>query len=184
MNQEYYCVNINPLLKCYWVICMDKKSPKRKVIRLKGYDYSQTGVYFVTICTEDRKNYFWAEVGAIIDRPQDIKLSAYGDIANNAINNISLIYPAVEVVHYVIMPNHIHLLLTIHSDEDGRPLVAPTISQIIKQLKGYISKQTGKPIFQRSFYDHIVRDQSDYQNIWQYIDTNPAKWQEDKYYNQ
>ena len=109
------------------MIKMDKELPSRKRNRLKHYDYSSCGAYFITICTSDRRNYFWNGVGATIGRPQDVDLSQYGKLVDEAINNIPSIYPALKLDHYVIMPDHIHLLLIIRADEYGRPMVAPTI---------------------------------------------------------
>ncbi|MBQ9746356.1 MAG: hypothetical protein IJW21_05995, partial [Clostridia bacterium] len=112
------------------VMKMDKEKelPKRKDLRLKQYDYSSPGGYFLTLCTLERRNYFWENVGATIGRPQDVVLSHYGNIVDEAINNIPSIYPALDVDHYVIMPDHIHLLLIVRADEHGRPMVAPTMS--------------------------------------------------------
>ena len=129
-----------------WVIKMDKELPSRKRNRLKHYDYSSCGAYFITICTSDRRNYFWNGVGATIGRPQDVDLSQYGKLVDEAINNIPSIYPALKLDHYVIMPDHIHLLLIIRADEYGRPMVAPTISREVQQLKGYITKRIGHSI--------------------------------------
>ncbi len=172
-------------------------------MRLTEYDYNTCGAYFVTICTQDRRWIFWengvnlgsesqsdaegtsktAEVGAIIDRPQKWELSYCGQIADKAINYIPMVYPEVKVDNYVIMPNHIHLLLTIQNDNGGRSMIAPTVSRVVKQLKGYISKQLGESVFQRSYYDHIIREMNDYLAFWQYIDENPAKWELDEYHN-
>ena len=103
------------------------------------------------------------------------------------------------------MPNHIHLIIrtrpayaikncgrvprnlvvcTIKIDNGTMWASSPTqsISQLIKSFKILVAKEVGKPIFQRSFYDHVIRDEEDYLKIWNYIDTNPAKWHEDKYY--
>ena len=157
--------------------------PKRKPTRLKEYDYSLPGAYFITICTKERKNLLWNNVGASIARPQDIVLSMYGNITDNAIKNIPFKYSCVSIDKYCIMPNHIHLLLTIHSDENGRPMVAPTISTIIQQMKGHITKQIGFPIWQKLFHDHIIRGEKDYAEIWEYIDNNPLKWQEDCFFS-
>jgi len=107
--------------------CEAMDMPKRKRNRLTGFDYSTPGVYFITFCTKDRKNLLWENVEASIVCLEDVVLSAYGRITENAINSIPQHYPAVRVNHYVIMPNHIHLLLQIESDIDGRPMVAPTI---------------------------------------------------------
>lgn len=90
-------------------------------------------------------------------------------------------YENVFVDNYVIMPNHIHLIIRLQND-GGRPMVVPTISRIIQQFKGYVTKQVGMPVWQEKSYDHIIRDDYDYMIRYQYIDDNPAKWIEDKYY--
>ena len=154
--------------------------PKWKPTRLPEFDYSTPGAYFITICTKDRKNLFWEDVGASIARPQ---LTPWGEIADKAISQIPKYYPAISVDHYVIMPNHIHLLLQINTDTDGRPMVAPTISIVVQQLKGVITKQIGQSVWQKLFHDHVIRGDADYLKIWEYIDNNPAKWEEDCFYN-
>ena len=160
----------------------EKELSKRKRIRLENYDYSSCGAYFLTVCTAERRNCFWKNVGAIIDRPQDVVLSEYGKIVNTAINNIANVYPSLSVDHYVIMPNHIHLLLRVCADECGRPMVAPTMSRVIKQLKGYVSKQTENALWQKSFYDHIIRNREDYEKHVKYIYENPMRWYYDELY--
>lgn len=80
------------------------------------------------------------------------------------------------------MPNHIHLLLSIRGNENGRPMGAPTISTVINQFKGFVSKQAGFSVWQKLFYDHIVRGEQDYEEIWEYIDANPLKWENDEFY--
>lgn len=102
----------------------NKTFPKRKSIRLKNYDYSTAGVYFITICTKDRKNYFWKPkdiyskfIGKNIIRPYRIPLSKYGRIAERKLLNIPRIYKGVSVSSFVIMPNHIHMLLTVESNQ-------------------------------------------------------------------
>lgn len=156
----------------------NKEIPKRKKNRLTCYDYSSCGAYFLTVCTSNRCNYFWendvsSEVGATIGRPYDVKLSKYGKIADKAINDIPFVYPAVKVDHYVIMPDHIHLLLSIRADESGRPMVAPTVSRIVQQMKCCVSKRIGHPICQKSFFDHVIRNKEDYQKHVKYIYENP-----------
>ena len=74
------------------------------------------------------------------------------------------------------------MILVIKS-EYGRAMLAPTISRVIQQMKGYVSKQIGKPIWQKLFYDHIIRNEQDYNEIWQYIENNPQKWSEDSFFN-
>ncbi len=154
----------------------EKELPKRKDIRLKNYDCSSSGGYFLTICTSERRNYFWENVGATIGRPQDITLSQYGNIVDEAINNIPSIYPALDVDCYVIMPDHIHLLLIVRADEYGRPMVAPTMSRVVQQLKGYITKRIGSSIWQKLFVDHVIRNRQDYEKHVKYIYENPMKW--------
>ena len=140
------------------------------------------GAYFITICTKDRRNLLWENVGASIARPQDVVLSAYGRIIEAAIHSIPKCYSVVTVDHYVIMPNHVHLLLRISSGNDGRPMDAPTISTVVQQMKGYVTKRIGKSIWQKLFHDHIIRSEKDYQKIWNYIEGNPMKWAEDCFY--
>ncbi len=155
------------------------ETPKRKPNRLPNFDYSAPGAYFITICTKDRRNLFWTDVGASIARPQ---LTLWGDIAAKSICDIPKHYPAVSVDHYVVMPNHIHLLLQINTDTDGRAMLAPTVSHVVQQLKGVITKQIGQSVWQKLFHDHIIRSETDYLKIWEYIENNPAKWEEDCFY--
>ncbi len=145
--------------------------PKRKDIRLKTYNYNSSGFYFITICT----------VGAVIGRPQEAPLNAKGKIVEQAINDIPKYYPMYYVDNYVIMPDHIHLLLQIvYSDKNGRPMTAPTISTVINQLKGRVTKQVVFKVWQKSFFDHIIRNEEDYIKHYNYIETNPILWEEDK----
>lgn len=83
----------------------------------------------------------------------------------------------VSVDYYVIMPDHLHLLISIHPDKDGRPMVAPTVGNIVRQFKGAVTKQIGKSIWQKSFYDHIVRNGDDYNETVEYIYQNPMRRQ-------
>ena len=168
---------------------MDSGLPKRKRNRLKSYDYSTNGMYFITICTKDKEKILWDNdqydgniVGANCVRPlSDIKFSLYGITVKTEIEKIESIYNGIiKIENYVVMPNHIHLLILI--DSYGRTQFAPTLSRVVKQFKGVITKQIGKSIFQRSFHDHIIRDAQDYQKIWEYIDTNPLKWELDCFY--
>ena len=154
------------------------KLPTRKTNRLKDYDYSQNGAYYITICTKDKQKMLWEQtVGARIARPP---LTSVGKTVENAISGISIHYPMIEVDKYVVMPNHIHMILLI--DDNGRALRAPTISTVINQMKGYVTKQIGCSIWQKLFHDHIIRNEHDYLRIWQYIDENPVKWVDDEYF--
>ncbi|MBR5520915.1 MAG: hypothetical protein IKU54_02865 [Oscillospiraceae bacterium] len=159
----------------------------RKKNRLENYGYKNKGAYFLTICTKDKKHIFWqnneTRVGADIIRPNDeIKLSYEGEVVKFAIENIKTIYNNISVNHYVIMPNHIHIILEIKNDCDGRMISAPTRSVVIGQMKRYCSKIIGRPIWQKSFYDHIIRNDADYLEKANYILTNPHKWSDDEYY--
>ncbi len=156
--------------------------PKRKKIRLPEFDYSTAYAYFITICTANRKNLFWANAATNISCPQDIQLSPYGSVVEKVIADIPRHYPAVSIERHVIMPNHIHLLLQIHSDSHGRAMRAPTISSVVQQMKGKVSKQIGFSPWQKGFYDHIVRNVTDYQDIWHYIEGNPMRWADDRLY--
>ena len=164
----------------------DKKDlPKRKDPRLKGYDYSKAGAYFLTICTQNRKNILSKIVGEGFPLPQ---LSPYGEIVEKWIQKISEKYPEASVDSYVIMPNHIHILLSIVKD-DGRGNPSPTADTVIGWLKYQSTKEinqlrgsAGEKIFQRSFFDHIVRNRDDYYEIYKYIYENPLRWQYDKLY--
>ena len=156
--------------------------PKRKPNRLKAFDYSQPNAYFITICTKNKEMLFWENVGASIARPEKPKLSFYGSVVEEAISNIPKVYPMVSVDNFVIMPNHIHLLLQIHSDSSGRAMLAPTISKVVQQMKGFVTKQIGKSIWQKLFHDHVIRDEAGYLKIWNYIEGNPSKWEEDCFY--
>ena len=146
---------------------------KRKQIRLKNYDYSQNGYYFITICTKDKQSLFWEEKHGNCINPQ---LSEYGKIAGEAINSISSHYPNVKIDKYVIMDNHIHMILVIMANDDinnGQIISAPTIMRVVGQMKRWISKQIGFSIWQKSFYEHVIRSDSDYKIKAEYIMNNP-----------
>lgn len=172
---------------------LNKNFPKRKSIRLKNYDYSTAGVYFITICTKDRKNYFWKPkdiyskfIGKNIIRPYRIPLSKYGRIAERKLLNIPRIYKGISVSSFVIMPNHIHMLLTVESNQkySNSKMLDVTedkasITRVVKQFKGAVSKEVGFSVWQRSFYDHIVRSEKDLTKMWLYIKSNPLLWEDD-----
>ena len=147
----------------------------RKPNRLKNYDYSSQGAYFITICTLDRKCILSRIVGGDALIAPQTNLTHCGEIARKYIESM----PGID--KYVIMPNHIHLLIAIDGPMKAS---APTISvpNLIRSFKVLVSKEIGQSIWQRSFYDHIIRDEDDYLNHLQYIENNPAKWSEDKYY--
>ncbi|HOF02574.1 MAG TPA: transposase [Atribacterota bacterium] len=199
------------------------KLPTRKNIRLKNYDYSNAGYFFITICTKNKQNYFWENIPTNMDSQfQNPILSEFGKLVDREINTISSIYENVEIDKYIIMPNHLHMIIVLHqmkpahtktsehrfptSNDGGRSENAPTeydeylrnvikinnqneniqnkpaISRIVKQFKGSISKQLGFSLWQKSFFDHIIRNEQEYQKIWNYIEENPLRWIDDQYY--
>lgn len=152
---------------------------KRKKMRLAGYDYSSCGMYFITICIADRRSLLWKNVGANCVRPNESPiLSDIGKIIDNEIQKLGGIYENVEVDKYCIMPDHIHMIISILPDEGGRTQFAPTLSRVVKQFKGSITKQLGFSIWQKSFNDRIIRSETGYLEACQYIDGNPMKWEE------
>lgn len=176
--------------------------PVRKPIRLHDYDYSRSGAYFVTVCTKNKQHLFWDNndkyrpvlsdkngltiVGTANGRPQTsnkIRLSQYGWYVKKALHNINGIYPMVFVDKYVIMPDHIHVIIRIEVEDNiksgGRPMAVPTISRVINQFKGYVSRQAGFHVWQSRFFDHIIRNQAEYTAYWRYIESNPVNWEND-----
>ena len=154
--------------------------PERKQLRLKGFDYSNPGKYFVTICTFERKNLL---SDIILDNdpcsvPQ-IALTNIGNEIEKAIQYINDNYKDAKVEKYVIMPNHIHLIMML--DESGGH-GNPPLQNIIGQLKSYTTRKYGSILWQRSYHDHIIRNEQDYKKIWDYIESNPNKWTQDRYY--
>ena len=167
---------------------------KRKPNRLPGYDYSRGGVYFLTICARNQTPVFGCvasqktEVGGgVLDAPQTA-LSEYGFAVERKLHEMTGVYEDISLLNHVIMPNHIHLLLHLENGPSGTP--APTHGQrandaipaFVSTLKRMTNKTCGQNLWQRGYHDHIVRNDADYLRIWQYIETNPAKWAEDKYY--
>lgn len=107
-----------------------------------------------------------------------LPLSKIGIVIENEIYKLNTVYENIKVDKYQIMPNHIHLIIFIYEDSNGRTQFAPTISRIIKQFKGSITKQIGFSIWQKSFYDRIIRNEKEYQSVWNYIHNNPLKYLE------
>lgn len=169
------------VLQCFPEVRKTSEMPKRKQIRIKEYDYSQPGYYFITICASERKCLFSSLVGAAISRPQ---LTECGKYIEKSLSEISKIYKNVSVDKYVVMPNHVHIILVIaEMAENGRMISAPTIPQIVGQMKRWVSKQAGYSCWQKSYYEHIIRNEQEYQSICEYIENNPLKWELDKYYS-
>ena len=155
--------------------------PKRKSTRLKGYDYGTPGAYFVTICTHNRKCILGNIVGeGLRALPQNIMMPIGNEI-EKSIQFINKNYTSVHVDKYVIMPNHIHLIVVLN-DSGGHG--NPPLQNIIGQLKSYTTDKFGNVLWQRSYHDHIIRGEEDYKKIWDYIDTNVIRWKEDCFYNE
>ena len=170
----------------------ENKLPQRKNIRLQGYDYSSNGCYFVTICVKD-KQYLLAHykskeeiVGAgLRARPQDaIVLTPLGREVEKSIGYINTHYKDIDVENAIVMPNHIHLLITIDNIEarytGGHG--DPPLQDIIRNFKSYttkkyweISSNKNDILWQRGYYDQIIRNQSDFEYHWNYIEYNALK---------
>ena len=166
--------------------------PKRKPTRLKGYDYSTPGAYFITICTHNRKYLFSNIVGAIHELPEN-KLTQYGELVEQIIEILPDRFN-VFIPKYVIMPNHVHLIIEICSDNEERAIRESPLQyhrSVIDKMVGFLKMNVSKKIhntdnekiWQRSYHDHIIRCEKDYQKIWEYIDTNVIRWKKDCFYN-
>ena len=159
--------------------------PQRRTNRLDYYDYSQNGAYFITICTQDRKKVLSKiAVGTPLPGcPQEpaVKLLPHGKIADKYIQQMNAFYEYVSVEKYVIMPDHIHLLLRIHNPNGHPGTGVPTqrtsvAARFVGTLKRFCNKEYGENIWQSRYYDHVIRNRKDYDEIWQYIENNPKKW--------
>jgi len=162
--------------------------PVRKSNRLQGYDYNQNGACFVTICAKDRAPLFGKIiVGAASCRPQASRrpqLSAIGEIIESEIVRLSQTYDGVFVDCHVVTPNHVHMIIAICNENGsvctgGRQNAAPTVSRMIQQWKRAISIKAGFSPWQKSFHDHIIRNEQDYIRIAEYIGNNPVTWEKD-----
>ena len=158
--------------------------------RLPDYDYGRNGCYFVTFCTKDRENLL-SDVGRGLapGMSPELTLSPVGKILEFQLRALPQRFPTVTIDHYVIMPNHIHLLLSVGHTPGASP--RPTLSQIIGACKSLTTRTAnaadhhpGRIVFQASYHDHVIRNEADYLKHWQYIDDNPAKWDEDEYYTE
>jgi REP element-mobilizing transposase RayT len=157
-----------------------RELPIRKPNRLKGYDYSQGGAYFITICAKDRMELFSTIIGEASCQVY-VELTKTGKIVDEAISRITEIYEYVSIEKYIIMPNHIHMIALI-SGNSGRQVAAPTVSQIIGNLKRAVSMCVESKKKKKSYYDHIIRNDSEYLNIAEYIESNPLLWNDDCFY--
>jgi len=163
-----------------------ENDPKpHKPPRLKHYDYTTPGYYFVTFNTRLRRRDILAKT--VPPSQQDVGTAAFGgpvfpltpagEILRKLIDNIDRVYPDVHVDCYAIMPDHVHLLLSLGCGDDpysAGAITSPTpLSQIINSLKGLSTKRWGSPLWQDEYYDHIIRDPGDLTNTRRYIQGNP-----------
>ena len=166
--------------------------PQRKPLRLSGYDYSSTGAYFVTFGTHEKQRFLGhiPSVGAIHESPA-VRLTAAGEAVERCILKLPERFPFLTLDAHVVMPNHVHLLLTFTQPEERAIRESPLRRSLLSKAMGYLKMNAGQEIrlllpleqvWQRGYYDHLVRDENDYLRIWTYIETNPAKWREDVYY--
>jgi REP element-mobilizing transposase RayT len=160
----------------------------RKKNRLVKYDYSKPGGYFITICTNKKENTF----GSITDG--EIKLSYLGNLARNNWSSIAEHFPMVEVGEFVIMPNHLHGILyfqnnfpSIGMNDNNLPVTIPKISNlkdVVGSFKMSVTREVrklrpGLEVWQRNYYDHVIRNEQDEQRIVEYIQMNPIRWADD-----
>ncbi len=162
--------------------------PKRKNIRLAKYDYSTPGAYFVTICTQNKKHVF--EIESVGNGLRAVPC-LQNEIIHKWVRETENKFSNIKIDKYVIMPNHLHLLVNIAERHAGRSLQdamhffkTMTTNEYIKGVKNNLLPPFNKKLWQKSFYDHIIRDENDYKRILEYIDTNPLKWEEDKFYTE
>ncbi|CAN5663664.1 transposase [soil metagenome] len=166
-------------------------------LRYIDYDYSKEGAYFITICTQDKK----CTLGKILNNK--MQLSSAGKTANDYLKLISNTYQNVIVYESMVMPNHVHLIIEIVSTEelsnDGQIVLTKERDNrrkmLIPKIMGWYkmntakhidseNKSTGKSFWQRSYYDHIIRNVESYQKISEYILSNPENWHKDKFYKE
>lgn len=153
--------------------------PKRKPNRLPGYDYSQPGGYFVTICTKGREELLGTVVGADVLIGPRVALTELGERVRSILDNMT------SVDKYVVMPNHVHMIVRLPGEDGAMRTSPPTrLPAIVRYFKRNITQAVGVNVWQKGYHDHIIRNEADYLRIWQYIDTNPAKWREDCYYTE
>jgi putative transposase len=149
----------------------------RQSIRLNGYDYSTSGAYFITICTHDREYLF----GDIVN--EKIELNIFGEIARSHWQQLSQHHPNIIMDESIVMPNHLHGIIILESSTVG----TKSISEIIRGFKTFSAKAINKerglrgvPVWQRTYYDRIIRNELELDRVRQYIINNPCNWDADK----
>jgi len=156
--------------------------PKRRQIRLEDYDYSSCGAYFITVCTQDRAHLFGEIVGATLcARP-----NAPDKIVEKWLSELEKKYGGVCVDKFIVMPDHVHFILRQAGDHIGSPLreivgwfKTMTTNEYIRGAKSGLFSPFNRRLWQRGYYEHVIRNREDYADVWQYIDGNPQKWADD-----
>lgn len=162
----------------------------RRSIRLKGYDYSQPGAYFVTICTHQRI----CNLGKIVDGKMVVNQS--GSIVQTVWDELPKHYLHVELDEFCIMPNHVHCIIVLVDGNGGRGrsetspyhrLKRHGLPEIVRALKSFSSRRInelkgtqGTPFWQRNYYERIIRTQRHLNSVRKYIRDNPLKWERDR----
>jgi len=182
---------------------MNDETLRRKMPRLSNFDYNTTGAYFITICTKNRAELLSKIVGVgVPDDPNCVELLPYGKIADKYIKQLNDFYEDIRVDRYVIMPNHIHILLSLRNGSSGTP--TPTnyeailaekslicksntkansrVSMFVSTFKRFCNKEYGQNIWQRFSFDHVIRNREDYEEHVKYIYENPKNWYYDELY--
>lgn len=167
-----------------------KELPQRKHPRLDNYDYSSAGAYFVTICTQNRRCVLSRIVGRGLAPAEasGMEYTSFGKIAEQQLLSLKDRYAYLSVDQYVIMPNHIHVVLILESEAAGAS-PRPTITDIVCAYKSLTTRECKKngfdgKLFQTSFYEHIIRGREDYEEIVKYIYENPIRWYYDELYTE
>ena len=146
-----------------------ERFPVRKNPRMKNFDYTSPNYYFITICTHEKK---W-----LFGLPG--KLSACGEIAKECFLEIEKHFSNTKVDKWTVMPNHIHGIIILPGGADLSAVIGLYKAAVTKKIH---QMQPELKVWQTSFHDHVIRNQADYERIWQYIDANVARWTEDCFY--
>ena len=154
--------------------------PQRKSSRLKHFDYSTNGKYFVTVCTHEKKKLLSSieYVGEGLCALPQIELTEIGKIVDESIKFTNENTEGVIIEKYIIMPNHIHLLIELTAGGHGNP----PLQDVVGKIKSYTTHKYGEKLWQRSYHDHVIRNEESFQNIWDYVEANPARWKKDCFY--
>ncbi len=168
-----------------------KRNLNRKSLRLPNCDYTQTGAFFITMITKNRECLF----GSVFQ--SEIRLSPLGNIVNDVWQSIPLHFPQATVNHFVIMPNHIHGIISMagarhmpqqNFEQFGKP-VSGSIPTIIRSFKSEVTRRfnilrnsPGGKVWQRNFYERVIRDEEEFQKLSDYILANPLNWHEDQHF--